>query len=59
LPGESAEPVTAHEIMTLRCMLTGSLSGSVDPIICANAFHVEGGRVIRGIPLGPQLFFAP
>ena len=24
LPGESADPVTAHEIMTLRCMLAGS-----------------------------------
>ena len=24
-PGESAEPVTAHEIMTLRCMLVRSL----------------------------------
>src|ERR1700692_347091 len=28
LPGESAEPVTAHEIMPLRSMLAGSLSGA-------------------------------
>src|SRR5215475_9108334 len=38
LPGESAEPVTAHEIMTLRCMLPPR--GGLEP----PSGHCRGGH---------------
>src|SRR3954447_8089199 len=51
-PTESAEPVTAQEIMTLRCM--GALSGLYRCVFCARLQRGSGAgyrmAVLRGTP---------